>query len=220
MDLAALWLSLQLAFWTTLILLLGGLPLAWWLVRTRWRGRVLVEAVVTLPLVLPPTVLGFYILMATGPRTPIGRAFESFTGGTIPFSFTGLLIGSVLFNLPFAVRPFSAALAAVNPRLLEASWCLGVSRLGTFRRIVVPLAWPGILAGMVLTFAHTLGEFGVVLMVGGNIPGVTRTISIAIYDDVQAMDYAAAGRSSLLLVLFALFALSITYTLQRRHVSL
>src|SRR5690606_6256212 len=145
-------------------------------------GKFLVEAAVALPLVLPPTVLGFYVLTATGPNSPLGRGFEALTGERLPFTFAGILVGSVLFNLPFAVRPFAAAFAAVDPRLVEASWCLGVSRLGTFFRVVVPLSWQGILTGIVLTFAHTVGEFGVVLMVGGNIPGVTRTLSIAIYD--------------------------------------
>jgi molybdate transport system permease protein len=216
MDWTALWVTLRLAVWTTLILLLLGLPLAYWLVTTRWRGRAVVEALVTLPLVLPPTVLGFYVLLATGPRSGLGRAVEAVTGRTIPFTFTGIVIASVLFNLPFAVRPFAAALAGVSPRLIEASWCLGVSKVGTFMRVMLPLAWPGVLAGMVLTFAHAMGEFGVVLMVGGAIPGVTKTISIAIYDDVQAMDYAAAGRASAVLVGIAFLALLVVHLLQRR----
>jgi len=220
MDWTALVLTLQLAVWTTAILLALGLPLAYWLATTRWRGRFFIEAIVTLPLVLPPTVLGFYVLVATGPHSPIGRAYESVFDHTIPFSFTGILIGSVLFNLPFAVRPFTAALASVNPRLMEASWCLGAGRLKTFFRVMLPLAWPGVVAGTALTFAHTIGEFGVVLMVGGNIPGVTRTISIAIYDDVQALDYAAAGQTSLALVIFALLVLSVVHALQRRPLSM
>ncbi len=220
MDTAALWLTLRLAVCTTVILLVAGVPLAWWLVRTKWRFRSLVEAVVTLPLVLPPTVLGFYILMATGPRGPIGQAYGAIFDGTIPFSFVGLLIGSVIFNLPFAVRPFAAAFESVDPRLIEASWCLGRGRFATFRRIALPLAMPGIVAGAILTFTHTIGEFGVMLMVGGNIPGVTRTISIAVYNDVQAMDYAAAGRTSLLLVVFAFLALVAVHVLQRRRARL
>jgi molybdate transport system permease protein len=176
----------------------------------------LVEAVVALPLVLPPTVLGFYVLKATGPNSVMGRRYESWTGGRFPFSFQGILVGSVLFNLPFAVRPFASAFAGVDLKLVEASWCLGVSRLRTFFRVVMPLSWPGILSGMVLTFAHTVGEFGVVLMVGGNIPGVTRTLSIAIYDDVQALKYEAAGQTALVLVGFAFTVLCLTYALQRR----
>src|SRR5262249_4923161 len=152
------------------------------------RGKVLVEAVVALPLVLPPTVLGFYVLAATGPNGAVGQGYAALTGGRLPFTFEGVLLGSVLFNLPFAVRPFAAAFAAVDRRLVEASWCLGVSKLGTFVRVILPLAWPGVLAGLALTFAHTVGEFGVVLMVGGNVPGVTRTLSVAVYDDVQALD--------------------------------
>src|SRR5262249_844556 len=151
-------------------------------------------------LVLPPTVLGFYVLTATGPNALTGRGYESLTGGRLPFTFQGILLGAVLFNLPFAVRPFASAFSAVGPQLVEGSWCLGESRLRAFFRVVVPLSWPGILTGMVLVFAHTVGEFGVVLMVGGNVPGVTRTLSIAIYDDVQALDYESAGQTALVLV--------------------
>jgi molybdate transport system permease protein len=216
-DRAAIVLSLWLATCTTLILCVLGLPLAYWLAVSRRRWKFLVEAVVALPLVLPPTVLGFYILLAIGPHSPVGRAYGALTGGgLLPFSFPGLLVASVLYSLPFAVRPFAVAFAGVDRRLVEASWCLGVSRPWTFLRVVVPLAWPGILAGIILAFAHTLGEFGVVLMVGGNIPGVTRTISISIYDDVQALDYAAAGQTSLLLLLVSFTALAVTYALQRR----
>jgi molybdate transport system permease protein len=217
---AALWVTVKLAGWTTGILLVVGLPVAYWLASTRWRGRFLAEALVALPLLLPPTVLGFYILTATGPNSPLGRGFESLAGKRLPFTFTGILIGSVLFNLPFAVRPFVSAFAAVDRKLVEASWCLGVSRLGTFWRVVVPLSWPGILTGMVLTFAHTVGEFGVVLMVGGNIPGMTRTLSIAIYDDVQALDYESAGRMALMLVAFSFAVLCMVYALQRRVLQL
>src|SRR5207248_1460553 len=169
-----------------------------------------------LPLVLPPTVLGFYVLAATGPEGLLGRGYEALTGGRLPFTFAGILVGSVLFNLPFAVRPFAAAFAAVDRRLVEASWCLGVSRLGTFFRVVVPLSWPGLLTGLVLTFAHTVGEFGVVLMVGGNIPGVTRTVSISIYDDVQALNYAAAGQTALFLLGLSFVTLAVVFALQRR----
>ena len=216
MDVAALLLSLRLAGWTTLILLVVALPIAWWLASSRWRWKFLVEAVVALPLVLPPTVLGFYLLLALGPRGPLGPAFATLVGHPLPFSFSGLLLASVLYSLPFSVQPFTAALARVDERLLEASWCLGVSRARTFVRVVLPLAATGILSGMVLTFAHTLGEFGVVLMVGGNLEGRTRTASIAIYDSVQALDYEAAGRTSLGLLLFSFLVLALTYGLQRR----
>ena len=216
MDWPAFWVTARLALWTTAILLAVGLPLGYWLGTTRWRGKVVVEAVVALPLVLPPTVLGFYVLTATGPNGAVGRAYEAMTGGRLPFTFAGILVGSVLFNLPFAVRPMAAAFAAVDRRLVEASWCLGVSRVGTFARVVLPLSWPGVLAGLVLTFAHTVGEFGVVLMVGGNVPGVTRTLSVAVYDDVQALDYAAAGQTALVLLGFSFTALAIVYALERR----
>jgi len=214
-DWEAIRLSLRLAATTTAVLLVLGLPLAYWLTFSRWRARFLVEAVVALPLVLPPTVLGFYVLLAIGPRSPFGRTYEALTGSLLPFSFGGLLVASVLYSLPFAVQPFAAAMAAVDRRLIEAAWCLGVSRAGTFARVIVPLARPGIVTGMVLSFAHTLGEFGVVLMVGGNLPGRTRTVSISIYDAVQSLDYAAAGRTSLLLLAFSFGVLTITYAFQR-----
>jgi molybdate transport system permease protein len=216
MDWAAVWLSLKLAACTTLILCVLGLPLAYWLAVSRRRWTFLVEAVVALPLILPPTVLGFYLLVAFGPLSPLGQGFEALTGHPLVFSFAGLLIASVLYSLPFAVRPFAVAFASVDRRLVEASWCLGVSRVATFFRVVVPLSWTGILTGIILSFAHTIGEFGVVLMVGGNIPGVTRTVSIAIYDDVQALDYAAAGQTAALLLVFSFVALAATYALQRR----
>jgi molybdate transport system permease protein len=215
-DWTAVSLTLRLAAFTTAILLALGVPLAYWLATTRWRGRFVVEAVVSLPIVLPPTVLGFYVLIATGPQSLLGRLWESSTGRLLPFTFEGILLGSVLYNLPFAVRPFAAGFAGVDRKLIEASWCLGVSRLQTFFRTTLPLSWPGVLSGAVLTFAHAVGEFGVVLMVGGNIPGVTRTLSIAIYDDVQALDYASASLTALTLVLFSFAALSVTYALGRR----
>ena len=216
MDWQAVRLSLVLAGCTTVVLLALGLPIAYWLAFTRWRFKFLVEAVVSLPLVLPPTVLGFYVLVALGPRSTMGRWYEGLTGKALPFTFEGLLVASVLYSLPFAVQPFASALGAVDRRLVEASWCLGVSRAATFVRVLVPLALPGIVAGMVLSFAHTLGEFGVVLMVGGNLPGVTRTVSIAIYDEVQALDYAAAARTSLFLLAVSFAVLAVTYGLQRK----
>jgi molybdate transport system permease protein len=208
--------SLALATLTTLALAVLGLPLAWWLATTRRRFKVLVEAAVALPLVLPPTVLGFYLLVLLGPRSPVGRAWIALTGGPLAFSFGGLLVASILFSLPFAVQPFAASLAGVDRRLVEASWTLGVSRLATFRRVVLPLAAPGIVAGAVLTFAHTLGEFGVVLMVGGNLAGETRTLSIAIFDAVEQLDYGAAGRTSLFLLVLSFAVLVVTSGLRRR----
>src|ERR1039458_2498800 len=173
MEWQALWLSLRLSFWTTLILLAIGLPAAHWLTFSQRRWKFLVEAVVALPLVLPPTVLGFYILLAIGPRSPLGAIYGKLTGGMLPFSFQGLLLASVLYSFPFTVQPVAAAFAGVDRKLLEASWCLGVPRAATFRRVIVPLSLPGIATVSILSFAHTLGEFGVVLMVGGNIAGVT-----------------------------------------------
>lgn len=216
MDHAALRLSFELATLTTLALLVIGLPIAGWLTRSRWRWKFLVEAVVALPLVLPPTVLGFYLLFGLGPQTALGRLFEAVVGHPFPFSFEGLLIASILYSLPFAVQPFAAAIAAVDARLVEASYTLGVSRVATFFRVTLPLAWNGILAGAVLAFAHTLGEFGVVLMVGGNIAGETRTLSIAIFDHVEALEYAAANRTSALLLAISFSVLVVVYALQRR----
>ena len=215
-DWTAVALSVRLSGATTLVLLVLGLPVAFWLAYSPRRWKFLVEAVVALPLVLPPTVLGFYVLVAMGPKSPLGRLVEGLTGSRLPFTFGGLLVASVLYSFPFAVQPFAAAFARVPRRLLEASWSLGVSRLGTFRRVVIPLSFPGIVTGVVLTFAHTMGEFGVVLMVGGNLPGVTRTASISIYDDVQALDYAGAGATSLLLLGFSFVVLAVTYGLRRR----
>ena len=216
MDWQAIWLSVKLASATTVILLILGLPLAYWLTFSPRRWKFLVEAVVALPLVLPPTVLGFYILVAISPQSPAGRLYAAVTGGMLPFSFQGLLLASVLYSLPFAVQPFASGFAAVDRRLIEASWCLGVSRAATFFRVIVPLAIPSIVTGMILSFAHTLGEFGVVLMVGGNLAGVTRTVSISIYDDVQALNYAAAMHTSLLLLGVSFLVLAATYGLRRR----
>ena len=216
MDWQAIWLSIRLAFFTTAILLVVGMPLAYWLTYSQRRWKFAVEAVVALPLVLPPTVLGFYVLLAMGPRSPVGALYARVTGGTLPFSFQGLLVASVLYSMPFTVQPVAAAFGAVDRKLLEASWCLGISRLQTFRRVIVPLALPGIATGAILSFAHTLGEFGVVLMVGGNIPGVTRTVSISIYDQVQSLNYGGALRTSLFLVGVSFTVLVATYALQRR----
>jgi len=216
MDWQAIWLSVRLAISTMVILLIVGMPLAYWTSFSHRRWKFLVEAVVALPLVLPPTVLGFYVLIAIGPRSPVGAIYARLTGGMLPFSFQGLLLASVLYSLPFTVQPIAAAFSGVDRRLVEASWCLGVSRLATFRRVIVPLARPGIATGAILSFAHTMGEFGVVLMVGGNIAGVTRTVSISIYDQVQALDYAAATQTSLFLLAISFAVLALTYSLQRR----
>lgn len=220
MDWVAVGLTVKLAALTTLVLAVVGLPLAYWLATTTRRWRPVVDAAVAVPLLLPPTVLGFYVLMSTGPDTMLGRAYNLFVDGTLPFSFTGILLASVLYNLPFAVRPFASGFAAVDRRLIEAARCLGASGPRTFLTVVVPLSWPAVLTGLVLAFAHTVGEFGVVLMVGGNIPGVTRTIALAIYDDVQALDYAAANEASAVLLVFAVTVLAVTYSLQRRTVPL
>lgn len=216
MDWQAIGLSIRLSAATTLILLIVGLPVAYWLAFSTRRWKVVVEAVVALPLVLPPTVLGFYVLLAMGPRSPIGALYSKLTGGLLPFSFQGLLLASVLYSLPFTVQPVASAFGAVDRKLLEASWCLGVSRFATFRRVLVPVALPGIATGVILSFAHTMGEFGVVLMVGGNIAGVTRTVSISIYDQVQALNYDAAAATSLFLLGLSFTVLVLTYSLQRR----
>jgi molybdate transport system permease protein len=218
MDTDALRLSFTLAALTTAALLVLGLPVAAWLATSRWRWKPLVEAVVALPLVLPPTVLGFYLLVAMGPMSPLGRAWISAFGRPLAFTFEGLLVASVIYSLPFAVQPFAAALSAVDPRLVEASHTLGVSRLATFFRVSLPIAAPGVVAGAVLTFAHALGEFGVVLMVGGNIPGETRTLSIAIFDSVEQLDYATASRTALFLLAVSFTVLVVTYSLRRRPV--
>ena len=215
-DTAAAFLTVKLALSTALILLVLGLPLAWWLAVTTSRARVVVETVVALPLVLPPTVLGFYVLTALGPDGVVGQPLASWFDLRLPFTFAGLLVGSVLFNLPFAVRPFASAIAAVDRSLLEAAACLGSSTLRTFFRVVLPLAAPGIRAGVVLTIAHAIGELGVVLMVGGNIEGATRTLSLTIYDDVQALDYQSAHHTALLLLAVAFVALALTSGARRR----
>ena len=215
MDWPAIWVSVRLSAATMAILAVIGMPIAYWIAFSRWRWKFLVEGAVALPLVLPPTVLGFYVLTSLGPASPIGRWHLATFGSVLPFSFRGLLIASVLYSLPFAVQPFSAAFAGVDRRLIEASWCLGEPPLATFIRVILPLSVPGLVTGLVLSFAHTLGEFGVVLMVGGNIPGVTRTVSVSIYDAVQALDYRAAGQTSLLLLGVSFSILIVTYALQR-----
>jgi len=208
--------SLELALLTTVVLLVVGVPLAYWLAFTKRRWSFLVESVVALPLILPPTVLGFHVLVALGPLSPIVRTYERLFGSGLPFTFKGLVIASTLYSLPFAVQPIASAFGAVNRRLIEASWTLRVSRWGTFRRVIVPQSIAGLITGTVLSFAHTIGEFGVVLMVGGNIEGETRTISIAIYDDVQALNYAQANATALLLVVFSFVILATVYAVNRK----
>jgi len=208
--------TLQLALCTSILLLVIGLPISYWLAFSKWRWKFLVEAVVALPLVLPPTVLGFYVLVAIGPRSPIGAWYESLVGHGLPFTFEGLVIASTLYSMPFAVQPVAAAFGSVNRKLIEASWMLGASTFETFTRVIVPQSWAGLLTGFVLSFAHTMGEFGVVLMVGGNIPGVTRTVSIDIYDEVQALNYSGAATTALVLLIVSFTILSIVYSLNRK----
>jgi molybdate transport system permease protein len=216
MDWQAFWLTIRLAVLVALILFVGGLPIAYWIAYSRWRWKFLLEAVVALPIVLPPTVLGFYVLVALGSRSPLGRWWQSLTGHTLAFTFVGLVIGSIIYSLPFAVQPFAAAFSLVDPKLMAASAVLGASRLRTFVRVVVPLSVPGLVTGVALSFAHTMGEFGVVLMVGGNIPGVTRTVSIDIYDRVQAFDYSAANQTALLLLAISFVSLCVVYGVNRK----
>jgi molybdate transport system permease protein len=217
MDWAALALSLKLALWTLLILFPLGIWLGRILAWRRFRGKAIVEALLALPLVLPPTVLGYYLLVAFGAASPLGEAYRQLTGRQLVFSFEGLLLASILFNLPFAIQPMQRAFAAIAPEIRDAAACCGLSRWRILWRIELPLAWPGIVTALVLTFAHTLGEFGVVLMVGGNIPGETQTIAIAIYDRVQAFDNAAAGFMSAVLLLVSLLAISATFLVSARH---
>ncbi len=211
MDWSALSLSLKLAVWTVLILLPLGIWVGHALAAHQFRGKAWVEALLALPLVLPPTVLGYYLLVAMGGASPIGQFYESWIGRPLVFSFEGLLIASVIFNIPFAIQPMQRGFEAIAPEVRDAAACCGLTRWRTLWRIELPLAWPGILSAVVLTFAHTLGEFGVVLMVGGSIPGETKTIAIAIYDRVQAFDTAGAGLMSAVLLLISLIAIGAAY---------
>lgn len=212
----ALWLSVRLAVCVSAILLMLGTPLAYWISQTKWRGKFLVESIVALPLVLPPTVLGFYVLVAMGANGPLGRLWIAWFGHTLAFTFSGLIVASVLYSMPFAVQPLVAAFESVDERLLDAAKVLGAGRWRTFRRIILPLSISGVIVAAVLSFAHTLGEFGVVLMVGGNIPGVTRTVSIDIYDHVQSLEYGAANRMALALLFISFAVLSTIYSVNRR----
>ena len=215
-DLTALVVTLKLATATTLILLLLGTPLAWWMARTRWRFKFLLEAVVALPLVLPPTVLGFYLLLALGPNGPLGGLMESLGGRPLAFTFAGLVIGSVIYSLPFVVNPLQDAFAAIGRRPLEVAATLRASPFDRFFSVAVPLARPGFLTAAVLGFAHTVGEFGVVLMIGGNIPGETQVVSIAIYDHVEGLEYAHAHSLAGVLLLASFLMLITVYAFNRR----
>lgn len=216
----AIGLTFKLATLTALILVVFGLPIAYWVSFSQRRWKFLVESIVALPLVLPPTVLGFYILVAMGPHSPFGRFYTRLVGHPLPFTFEGLLFASILYSLPFAVQPFATAFDQVDRRLIEASWTLGVSRVKTFFKLIIPLSTAGVVTGFVLSFAHTLGEFGVVLMVGGNIEGVTRTVSIDIYDEVQALNYAGAAKTALFLLAISYAVLLLVYAMNRNVWSL
>jgi len=215
-DLAALWITLKLAGLTTLILILLGTPLAWWLARTRFRGKVIVEAIVALPLVLPPTVLGFYLLLALGPHGLVGKMMQAMGGHALAFTFAGLVVGSVLYSLPFVVQPLQDAFSTVGRRPLEVAATLRASPLDRFLTVAVPLARPGFLTAAVLGFAHTVGEFGVVLMIGGSIPGETRVLSIAIYEHVEALEYGRAHVLAGGLLILSFLMLLAVYAWNRR----
>lgn len=216
-DVSALLLTLKLALVTTSILLVIGAPLAWWLARTRWRYKFIIDAVVALPLVLPPTVLGFYLLIVLGPNGPLGSMVSYFGGGTLVFSFSGLVIGSVIYSMPFVIQPLQDAFHNIGQRPMEVAATLRATPLDRFFSVAVPLARPGFFTATILGFAHTLGEFGVVLMIGGNIPGVTQVASIAIYDHVESLEYAQAhGLAGFLLGLSFLLLVTV-YGLNRRY---
>lgn len=215
-DITAFLITLKLAFVSTFVLLLLGTPLAWWLARSRWRLKFIPEAIIALPLVLPPTVLGFYLLLLLGPNGPVGGAMESLGGRPLAFTFTGLVIGSVIYSLPFVVQPLQDAFTAIGRRPLEVAATLRASPFDRFISVALPLARPGFLTAIVLGFAHTLGEFGVVLMIGGNIPGSTRVASIAIYDHVEGLQYAQAHWLSASLLLLSFLLLLTVYALNRK----
>jgi len=217
-DLIALWLTIRLALISTLVLMLLGVPLAWWLARSRWRGKSLVNALIALPLVLPPTVLGFYLLLLMAPDGWLGSLITSLGLAPLPFSFAGLVIGSVVYSLPFVVQPISNAFASIKQSTLQAAATLGSGPLERFFTLALPLARPGLLSGAVLGFAHTLGEFGVVLMLGGNIPGETRVASIAIYEHVEILNYSGAHWLAGLLLLLSFVLLLLVYSLNRRAI--
>ena len=215
-DLTALILTLKLAGLSTIILLIVGTPVAWWLSRSRWRFKYLIEAMIALPLVLPPTVLGFYLLVTLGPNGPIGSLVTAMGGPGLVFTFTGLVIGSVFYSMPFVIQPLQNAFTAVGQRPLEVATTLRASPLDRFFSVAVPMAKPGFITAAVLGFAHTLGEFGVVLMIGGNIPGETQVVSIAIYDHVEALEYGQAHWLSASLLVLSFFLLITVYAINRR----
>ena len=216
-DLTALLVTLKLASVSTLVLLIIGTPLAWWLSRSQWRYKYFIEAIIALPLILPPTVLGFYLLISLGPNGPIGGLVNALGGPPLAFSFTGLVIGSVFYSMPFVVQPLQNAFASIGNRPLEVAATLRASPLDRFLTIAVPMAKPGFITASVLGFAHTLGEFGVVLMIGGNIPGSTQVASIAIYDHVEALEYGQAHWLAGSLLLFSFLLLIIVYGANRRY---
>ena len=207
---------MKLAALVAALLLIIGMPVAYWLAFTKWRGKFLLEAIVALPLVLPPTVLGFYALLAMGPNGPLGKIWQLVFGHGLAFTFSGLVIASLFYSFPFAVQPLMLAFESIDKKLLNASAVLGGDRWRTFRSVILPLSQPAIITALVLCFAHTLGEFGVVLMVGGNLPGTTRTASIAIYDHVQALEYGPANRMALTLLIISFVILSMVYAMNRR----
>ena len=212
----ALLLSFKLAACVSAILMIVGMPVAYWLAYSNWRGKFLLESIVALPLVLPPTVLGFYALVAMGPRGPLGKLWIAWFGHGLAFTFAGLVIASVLYSFPFAVQPLMVSFESVDRKLLHASAVLGAGSWRTFWRVILPLSLPGMVTAVVLSFAHTLGEFGVVLMVGGNLAGVTRTVSIDIYDHVQSLEYGAANRMALVLMAISFGVLGLVYAVNRR----
>jgi len=216
MNWQALTLTARLAAAAAAILMLVGVPIALWIAYSQRRWKFMIESVVALPLILPPTVLGFYLLVAFGTANPLGRWYMRLTGSTLAFTFTGLVIGSVLYSLPFAVHPMVAGFRSIDQKLIAAARTLGVGQAKIYWQIVLPLAWPSLITALVLSFAHTVGEFGVVLMVGGNIPGVTRTLSIDIYDQVQALNYSSATQTALVLLIFSYVLLCIVYGLNQR----
>lgn len=219
MDWPALALSLQLAAWTCVLLVPIAIVLSRLLAWKRFTGKRFAEAAIALPLVLPPTVLGYYLLTALGDASPIGQAYRAVLGHGLVFTFDGLLVASMIFNLPFAVQPMQRAFETIAPDVREAAWCSGLSHWQTFWRIELPLAWPGVASAIALTFAHTMGEFGVVLMVGGNIAGETRTVALAIYDRVQALDYTTAGAMSALLLALSFSAIVFVFLIARPRLS-
>jgi molybdate transport system permease protein len=216
MNWPAIVLTLKLAGTVCVSLLILGTPVAYWIAFSPRRWKFLVESVVALPLVLPPTVLGYYLLVALGPRSVLGHIADTIFSARLAFSFSGLVIASIIYSFPFSVQPMVAGFGSVDAKLLQAAAVLGASKWRRFWTVIAPLSVSGIVTGLVLSFAHTVGEFGVVLMVGGNIPGVTQTVSIAIYDEVQALDYITAAHTSLLLLAFSFVTLSLVYALNRR----